>query len=78
MTPMQPTSQDLPPVPTRPALPPKVNISRRNSIKYPRVTVACPELEGLSEAELAEEEDFMIHLSHPNILRVRADEADKQ
>lgn len=78
MTPMQPMSQDLPPAPTRPALPPKVSMTRRNSIKYPRVTVTCPELEGLSEEELAEEEDFMIHLSHPNILRVRAEESDKR
>ena len=37
------------------------------------MTVACPELEGLTEEELAEEEAFMTHLSHPNILRVGSD-----
>ncbi|KAK8831278.1 hypothetical protein WA577_003447, partial [Blastocystis sp. JDR] len=68
-TPVPSQSPGLPPAPSRPAPPPKVRGTGGPSASFPTVTVACPELEGLTEEELAEEEDFMTHLSHPNILR---------
>lgn len=79
--PPKPSRSVLPPKPSRSVLSPSTNASSPTStpnllfsvpedITFPTTTVASPELQQLSNAELEEEKSFMRQLSHPNILRV--------